>query len=1019
MYVMIFRSLAWVLVSVSVLISGCGGGGGGGSKKPPDSGDVSVDSELIYQPGSPASYATVGVAKSAVSSAEETTIILDDGTLARVPALEGPYEARLERTSTSEVFANTILADTGVILSGSTRRLSIKGSGNILTLIPEVTIPRTEAGSINIETISVIRRGPAMVDGEYIDDHIMALPVRVDDDGNFRVVDPMINEGLVAFIDTASEGDEIPEGSGNVTLSTRSGKAAAWELRSEYVLMSFENDLNWNRKPHLVRMVVQPDDASSGFRRPATSQEMAEMSRTPLCNLVLLVHGHNEQEKGGSSVETSEVAPWLFSYKRLVWDLFYQNISSSTGSSDQQPVYPLDCTAFYEFIYPTYRPIFSPVGIKTGVHHETLGEAFGKAVSQEISANPQLGAMLKNNTPFNVMIVAHSQGGVVARAGLRHMPEALRERTVRLVTWGSPHQGAALYTLRYALQSGHDMFIDGWRIPLQSVASSKYLGDRYRDALNVLAIDAPGIRDIRWSKAWDHKTRVWELFPGLGGVFFDVQVPVPLFSENLTVFNADTQDETISGGYTFITGQTSKSADFEFNSVSETWNFVKNLTGIQKGATLNRLMMASDYDRVSDGAVPIFSQSAGNIVFDHPVRVRDLGDMDHEEFYGSEHEQRTAETITKGNLTAGVTLEELGMLAPSRHCPTLSATRVVDGDSTKVLGAIDYALFSDQKLLSFKDQVTRIEIREGDQDGRVIRGGSFSVADDGAFEVSLKSADMPERAVAVAVLKDNSEISGKVTGTEVTILPPRIITYEVASGVDEVEESFEAGATPEGVYRYVWQFPGGVSATQVRGSGELSAVSHVFRDYEFDVPVEVRVLLYDAENSLLATDSISVTFVEKEPAPLFEYDCGWDVDYSSLTFLTWRDGYNLGNFLDTVLFFASGYVNSAGMYHGPGVSFYDRDQTRPDWAMCFRDHRSYGYVTGWYDDDERTPWYEVWYDGNGYRQGFEYRYFKSGNWCNRTEYSQGAAIAEDGFFGQCPWRSANGGLTLTGVDPGS
>ena len=73
----------------------------------------------------------------------------------------------------------------------------------------------------------------------------------------------------------------------------------------------------------------------------------------PVVNIVVLVHGHNEEEKGGSTApSTSE--PWKVIYKQEVWTEFYKSFLAK--KKDQ-----LDCTAFYEFIYPTFRAAYSPV----------------------------------------------------------------------------------------------------------------------------------------------------------------------------------------------------------------------------------------------------------------------------------------------------------------------------------------------------------------------------------------------------------------------------------------------------------------------------------------------------------------------------------------------------------------------------------------------------------------------------------------------------------------------------------
>lgn len=1009
-----------LIVLLLILLAACGGGSKSSSgstptptptvepsptPEPTPTPEPIVLDETAYQPGIPASTdAATLSAETTVSSGGVAGMTLDDGTQVMLPDLGADYQGTLTRTSltlrSALSDASAELVSDGWDTTGPARTLTLAGEQAIDpdNLRVDVVIPAQDLGSINPATAVVVRVADAYVNGEWQTGVMHTLPATVTAAGGLQVTDPHFRDSLTPS---------------SATALSRVVSSAPWQATADYVVMSFQGDLNWRQTPALIRMIPQPGDAAAGYRRPATTIERAELAKKPLCNLVLLVHGHNEEEKGGD-VAHSAPEPWRYGYKQLVWELLYQSFT-------QDDAHPQDCTAFYEYVYPTYRPIFSDVVDASGTEHETLGDALGVLVQQELVNDPQLKAMIEHDMPFNVMMFAHSQGGLVARAGLRQMPQEIKDRMVRFVSWGSPHRGAPLYTLRYAFESGHDMVINGFRLPFASLNNTPYIGGRYRDSLNAhVALDAPGIRDLRWEADLQTRLQIYTLFPGL--LFAETSPRVPLFSTNLSAFNGDTSREEIAGGYTFIVGNTSKRVDLSFNDAFEAWYFVSGSTSIQQGATLNAFLMASDSDTANDGAVPLLSQSADGVSFPHATRVINLGDIDHEEFYGAEPAQRTAQALERGRLTTSTTFTETGLALASRQCPTIPTAQATTVENAlQITGEVKYSVYAvseggDGKL---GERIADIELRSQTAQGSVIGGFTFDWDDTGQFAGSGAANLLNNNPVYVVVrFKDGSEISEQLARASVTILPPRIITFEVASGVEEVEERFEASATPEGAYRFVWQFPTGASVTQERGPGETSAVVHVFRDWEFEVPVEVRVLLYDEESNLLSTDTISVTFIEKQPAELFDYDCGWEVNYANLSFLNRDDGYSLGSSLGTVHTYEAGYRNSAGEHHGPGVSFFDREQTRPTWALCFRNDTLHGYVTGWYDDDERTLWYQAWYE-DGELNGPEYRYFKNENWCSRTDFSNGVATDSDGFEGQCPWRAANGGLTLTESGSGS
>lgn len=93
---------------------------------------------------------------------------------------------------------------------------------------------------------------------------------------------------------------------------------------------------------------------------------------------------------------------------------------------------------------------------------------------------------------------------------------------------------------------------------------------------------------------------------------------------------------------------------------------------------------------------------------------------------------------------------------------------------------------------------------------------------------------------------------------EVSIHPPRDLILELAEGATEAEHNFEAVASPEGVYRFDWDFDDGETWSEMRQPGECSEVSHTYVGLQGDEVFHPSVRLYDQQGELLAEDQISV-----------------------------------------------------------------------------------------------------------------------------------------------------------------
>jgi hypothetical protein len=746
----VFMRLNVIIIQVWFLVSfglgGCNGGGGSSGSTGSGQDDLAVN----YAPGLAASLEAEEERYDATSlEGESIGIILGDGSRTMVPELAQGYDISFIRRSTEAADTSALESAVGLVPTGATRELRFFGSGDFSALKPELSVPLEDAGSINLETVNVLRVGDVWVDGVLVSDQQTLLPVQVKE-GALHFIDPLMRDGLqaVAAVSSATVGTQAVQ--------------YEWSGSARYILMSFQDDLNWAREPKLVRMIPDMQSESTGYRRPATESELEALNKQAICNVVLLVHGHNEEEKAGI-YDTSAEAPWLFEYKRRVWDLFYREIMA-----DEQnvPVYPYECTAFYEYIFPTYRPVFSPVSDKNGKRHETLGESLGKLVKEELAKNLQLKAMQDNAMHYNVFVISHSQGGLVARSGFRHMPDNFKSRIARFISWGTPHHGAALYSLRYALQAGFDMVVDGKRLPLQSIRNNAVTGYYLENNLNAkVALDAPGIRDLRWDASKKDLLNLRSVFPDMNDTNEGDIYPA-LYSENLGTFNDVIQSELsgLSTPYTFFYGITPKSAELELVDANGGWWFqyqaqqvykFANSSSIEQGAALNRLLMASGYAN-SDGAVPVYSQQGAGI---WGPENDFQSDMDHEEFYGSEPPARNAASIYKGVLTAQRTFEKSDLTNESRQCPILDAVIEVGAAEVAISGKLNLPAYEAVKK-SPGIAIARIEARLGSQQGAVISALQFSYQSDGRFVGEGDVAAISGNKVAiVAVLKDGSEVA--------------------------------------------------------------------------------------------------------------------------------------------------------------------------------------------------------------------------------------------------------------------
>ena len=248
-------------------------------------------------------------------------------------------------------------------------------------------------------------------------------------------------------------------------------QTCALPISIQYVVVTYQGSINWRREPQLLRMAPtwgKPERRQPLFQLSELQQEI-ELAK-PVHNVFVLVHGRNEMEKSGLGTAPQIDAPWWYAYKRDVWTNLYEVYLKNHKER-------VDSTVFFEFIYPSFRPVFQGDG--------PTAEFFDRLVRE------QLKKQLDLKYPFNLFIIAHSMGGVVSRAGVQRFDGDLDGNFRHLATWGTPHLGSPLVSLNYLLQSPyHRLEITGPDIS----------GDWRRRLLSsVLITDNPGTLDLRWT----------------------------------------------------------------------------------------------------------------------------------------------------------------------------------------------------------------------------------------------------------------------------------------------------------------------------------------------------------------------------------------------------------------------------------------------------------------------------------------------------------------------------------------
>ena len=574
--------------------------------------------------------------------------------------------------------SNTLrIAKTGVETCGYSLELNIAGTDSVAYAKPVITFNRSQVGDINPATLNIARVSDKLDStGNVLKDQLDFLPVTKDAAGNYSALDYLLP--VTAFkANSPATSQSFLKGLSSVFVQEARAQESKyfsempWVANVKYSIVTFQGNVNWARNPILVQMT--PDTRKPYLRRPATKKEYTER-KNPVVNIIVLVHGHNEEEKAGFDEPVTGVMQkldetykylgwsnydntqtngiWQYSYKRDVWNEMYRYYSEAQKkAASTDPNKPDSCTLFYEFIYPSYRPIFTPVPNNSICAHQTLGEALGKALNKEfLENNPQVAEMVKKNLPFNIFFVGHSMGGLVARAGLRSLNNKLQSNVKRLITWGSPHQGSPVTTLRYITAAGFDVSIDG--LPFYPY------GEGPQALMELLAMDTPGTRDLRWSngsKGFEKFFNYDTYFKGnsktekLNPHEYDLRTGTMFYNQNLTTFN---ESEKFADKFTFLTGSTSKIAQVKKCNFlfTKAYYLLVKASDCAKGSYIINLLAGDDSYKANDGASPVYGQG-GFGLWPKP-RTVDMGDMDHEEFYGAKGWETAERTFLEINKSA-------------------------------------------------------------------------------------------------------------------------------------------------------------------------------------------------------------------------------------------------------------------------------------------------------------------------------------------------------------------------------
>jgi hypothetical protein len=629
---------------------------------------VTKDDPFAPQPVFPGT--TTPEAQSATTSTSQSTqVTLSDGSSVTFPATSEPMNFTFERQSNTLEFNSNELESLqkSAAAASSEGEYEFTGSMRVVTLPSEglpadfalhFVLPAREYGEINPDTINIYRESACLDGSQQIRRTLSSVRAP---------------NGDIFFSDPYLSWDAISHNISEV----------ACIRSSKYVYMTFQRSLNWHNKPSLVRMAINP----TGNRVPLSTLSADEQDKElKKCsqNVVVLVHGHNEAEKAGFSNAEVE-APWLFSYKKDMWNYMYKELNNLPDSNAL-------CTVFYEYIYPSYRPVFAGEGNTGDDLAEQLEDVFQPLFDKNI--DPKL------------FIVTHSQGGLVARAAVQKFSPALHKAFQKMVSWGTPHHGSVISSFRYAFEGPYEgipsnSFWNPLGIGTSLVLNIDYL-KRY---MLTQQLDTLGARDLRWDGIRSlslpdiFQLVTWGPSAALtnaNDAKYNIKDGTWVYNKNLYDLNsndyykyADGSKANLPGNkkYTFLYGLTSKLAPLiPFNGL-----LLSDFCETCLGQRITRLGLPHPDEEYlpgitmasGDGASPAISMRADGIDGEYIY----VGDIDHEEYYSSKLFDGGPET--KGTITAERTMDALKLSDSKYSClviESLTPTFGRIGDTVTITG---------------------------------------------------------------------------------------------------------------------------------------------------------------------------------------------------------------------------------------------------------------------------------------------------------------------------------------------
>lgn len=564
---------------------------------------------------------------------------LPDGTHLYLPAVELP--GHITRLTLSKGGETPDLGAPDLAPVGTPRTLEfdtfdpVAAGVPMARFVPSLTFPASEAEGYNPDTLFAIRVSDLIFGEQDLPGHVSYLPVNRKVTGDFEITDFYFPDAIISDL-----GQNTP---GN--------KAVRYPRRITYALGTFEGCYDWDAASLLMRFYPDNTKAERRSSHDGLSEERQRTEEAKeIQNVVVLVHGHNEEEKAFGRNSDAPL-PWYFGYKRNVWTPLYDYILREKAEL-------LNCTAFYEFIYPSYKPIFT-----------TSPDTRGARLDEDFAAH--INSMIANHKAeyeeVRLYIVAHSMGGLVSRAGIQLFSTESHGAFQKLVTWGSPHLGTPLVTMRYVLGAPAGIYRAGpdgvVTFPLGSIDNTLYA---IRRAVDGFQLDTPGTRDLRFANSHTttpHNLSLDRLFsldvdstanPELQAKY-DLFKGSEIYNTNLRLLNTN-ESYRLSEKYHALYGVTSKRARLELR-----WYYRPYIEGnmIALGAFAYPLVMADakqPYEGYtqdsSDGAVNIASMAGAGVMGGRYC----VGDIDHEEYYGAPSADGTFHMLQLARKTASDTL---------------------------------------------------------------------------------------------------------------------------------------------------------------------------------------------------------------------------------------------------------------------------------------------------------------------------------------------------------------------------